>query len=228
MNIAICDDEKGIAELFSAKVTAVEPDSEIAIFTSGEDLIESEFECDVVFLDIEMKPMNGFQTAEILKEKYPRCILSFITTHSELAVEGYDYQPFRYILKTAPEPVIKRKIRETLNEYYYRNKSLHIAYKGKHSVVLVGDIIYIEIEGHCTKLVLKNGVVSWNKPLNDIEVELKKYGVIRCHKSFMVSLAQVKEVNQNWIKLKRGINVPIGRTHKNSFIKEYNNYILVN
>lgn len=228
MNIAICDDEKGIAELFSAKVTAVEPDSEIAIFTSGEDLIESEFECDVVFLDIEMKPMNGFQTAEILKEKYPRCILSFITTHSELAVEGYDYQPFRYILKTAPEPVIKRKIRETLNEYYYRNKSLQIAYKGKHSVVLVGDIIYIEIEGHCTKLVLKNGVVSWNKTLNDIEVELKKYGVIRCHKSFMVSLAQIKEVNQNWIKLKRGINVPIGRTHKDSFIKEYNNYILVN
>ena len=127
MRIAICDDEKTIAELFSQRVRIEEPASEISIYTSGIDLIQSGLVYDVVFLDIEMDTMDGFRVAEILNEKQPQCVFSFITTHTELAVEGYDYQPFRYILKTAPEPVIKRKINETLHEYYCRNKVLKFA-----------------------------------------------------------------------------------------------------
>lgn len=227
MNIAICDDEKRIAELFSEKVTAEEPESNISIFTSGVDLIESQIRYDVVFLDIEMKPMTGFQVAEILKEKYPKCVLSFITTHSELAVDGYDYQPVRYILKNAPEPVIKRKIKETLHEYYYRNKILQITYKGRHSTVLVGDILYIEIMGHCTQLILKKGKVLWNKSLDGVGVELKQYGLIRCHRSFMVALSQIKEISRKCIILKNGMTVPLGRKYRKDFIEEYNQYILV-
>lgn len=174
MKIAICDDEKLIAEMFRQKVLAETAESEISIFTTGIDLIESEFKYDIVFLDIEMTPMTGFQVAEILKKKYPQCIFSFITTHTELAVDGYDYQPFRYILKTAPEPVIKRKIKETLHEYYCRNKILRITYKGSQSNILADDIYYIEIMGHCTKLVLKNSEVLWNKTLDEIEIELRQ------------------------------------------------------
>ena len=226
MNIAICDDEKRIAELFSEKVTAEEPKSKISIFTSGDDLIESEIGYDVVFLDIEMKLMTGFQAAEILKEKYPKCIFSFITTHSELAVDGYDYQPFRYILKTAPEPVIKRKIKETLREYYYKNKFLRVTYKGKRSNVLVSDILYIEIVGHCTKLILSNSEVLWNKSMKEIESELKRYDLIRCHRSFMVALSRVKEISQKCIMLKNGMTVPLGRKYRKDFIEEYNNTLL--
>lgn len=227
MKIAICDDEKMIAEMFCRKVLEEESESEISVFTEGKDLIQSGTVYDVAFLDIEMEEMNGFRVAELLKEKQPQCIYSFITTHAELAIDGYDYQPFRYILKTAPEAVIKRKIKETLYEYYCRNKILWITYKGNHSNVLVGDIFYIEIMGHCTKLILENSEVLWNKPLDKIEMELKEHGFIRCHRSFMVALSRIDGINKQHIKMKNGKFIPIGRKYRKYFFEEYNNFILV-
>lgn len=226
MKIAICDDDKMIAETFSQRVHAEEPESEMSIFTSGIDLIQSGIEYDVVFLDIEMEAMDGFRVAELLNEKQPQCIFSFITTHAELAVDGYDYQPFRYILKTAPEPVIKRKIKETLHEYYCRNKTLRIAYKGNYCTVLLSDVFYVEITGHCMKIKLENDEILWNKSLYEIESELKEYGFIRCHRSFMVAMSHIKEITSQGIRMKNGHLVPIGRKYRKYFFEEYNNFIL--
>lgn len=227
MNIAICDDEKKMAELFSTKVMAENSGSNISIFTSGVDLIKSNMSFDVVFLDIEMETMDGFQVAKILNKNQPQCIFSFITTHAELAVDGYDYQPFRYILKTAPEPVIKRKIKETLNEYYRRNKTLKIAYKGNYCTVKVSDIFYIEITGHCMKLVLEKSEVLWSRRLNETEAELKSCGLVRCHRSFMVALPHISELTQYGVKLKNGASVPVGRKYKKYFTEAYNNFMLM-
>ena len=228
MRVAICDDEKKIAELFSLKVRAEETESEISIYTSGIDLIQSGIEYDVVFLDIEMKTMDGFRVAEILHKRQSQCVFSFITIHAELAVDGYDYQPFRYILKTAPEPVIKRKISETLHEYYRRNKTLKTAYKGNYYTVLVNDIFYIEIKGHCMNIILENEAILWNKPLNEVEKELKNYDLVRCHRSFIVALSQIKEFSMKSIKLQSGHDIPIGRAYRKYFLESYQNFILTN
>lgn len=227
MKIAICDDEKMIAEMFSQKVLAEEPESEILIFTSGNDLIQSNTVYDAAFLDIEMEEMDGFRVAELLKEKQPQCIFSFITTHAELAVDGYDYQPFRYILKTAPEVVIKRKIKETLHEVYKRNRTLRIVYKGNYCNIVVNDIFYIEIAGHCMKIVLEDTEILCNKSLDKAESEMKNYGLVRCHRSFMVALSWIKEITSQGIKIKNGHLVPIGRKYRKSFFEEYNNFILL-
>lgn len=228
MRVAICDDEKEIAELFSQKVRIEEAESEISIYTSGIDLIQSGIAYDVVFLDIEMKTMDGFHVAEILNKRQPQCVFSFITTHAELAVDGYDYRPFRYILKAAPEPVIKRKIKETLHEYYCKNKALKTVYKGNYHTVLVNDIFYIEIKGHCMNIILENDEILWNRPLNEVEKELKNYGLVRCHRSFIVALSQIKEVSMKSIKLQGGHDIPIGRAYRKYFLESYQNYIFAN
>ena len=227
MKIAICDDEKILAELFRQKILAEESESEIFVFTRGDDLIQSATIFDAAFLDIEMEEMDGFRVAELLKVKQPQCVFSFITTHVELAVDGYDYQPFRYILKTAPEVVIKRKIRETLNEAYNKNKVLQISYKGNYHNVLVGDIFYIEIVGHCMKIALENTEIYWNKQLVEIEKEMNKYRLVRCHRSFMVAKSKIKEIISNAIRMKNGYTVPIGRKYKKQFFEEYNKFIFI-
>ena len=226
MRIAICDDNREIAEWFCEKIQSAASEANISIFTNGNDLIKSEYPYDIAFLDIEMEGLNGFSVAKILKENHPKCIFSFITTHAELAIDGYDYQPFRYILKTAPEPVIKRKIQETLQEYSKQSKCLNVAYKGIQRAVLISDIYLIEIKGHCMNIILDNDEILWNKPLNDIEKELKQYGLIRCHRSFIVALSHIKELSSKEIKMKNGSYIPIGRMYKDTFLKEYNKFII--
>lgn len=228
MKIAICDDERQTAKLFSQKVQMEETGSKISIFSSGNDLIESRVKFDVVFLDIEMEAMNGFQVARILNEIQPQCVFSFITTHSELAVDGYDYQPFRYILKTAPDKVVQRKIKETVQEYYRKNRTLKISYKGKHSIVLVDDIIWIEIQGHCMKIVLVNGEeLLWNKTLNEAEKELEKYDFVRCHRSFMVAMRHIKEFNTKRVIMKDGNGIAVGRAYRTHLLEKYQKFLLV-
>lgn len=228
MKIAVCDDEKVIAEQFCEKVLAQAPDSEISVFTNGDDLIRSGEVYDAAFLDIEMEGLNGFQTAKTLSVRQPQCVFSFITTHAELAVDGYDYQPFRYILKTAPESVINRKIKETLNEALKKNKYLLVSYKRKSSSILIDSIFYIEIEGHCMKIVLKDKDILCGKTLEKLENDIKNYGLVRCHRSFMVSLSKIKEITSQDIIMENECVVPIGRKYKKHFLEEYNNFIMAN
>ena len=60
MQIAICDDEKSIGLL---------PDAVIEKYLSGDELIASGCEPDILFLDIQMPGMDGMETARILRQK---------------------------------------------------------------------------------------------------------------------------------------------------------------
>ena len=77
-------------------------------------------------------------------------------------------------------------------------------------------------------IMLENEEVLWNKPLNEVENELKNYGLVRCHRSFIVALSQIKELTLNSVKMKNGYDVPIGRTYKKYFLESYQNFILTN
>ena len=214
MNIAVCDDNMTSAQMVSDIIKRIEPDNEVYIFTKGEELLNSETEWDIAFLDIEMEEMNGFQIATVLRKKHKKCIFSFITTHGELAVDGYDYQPFRYILKSAPETVIERKIRDTLVEYQFHNKKLQISYKGQHRQIRVDKISHIEIMGHCLKIRYGDELILWNKSLKELEKELEKYGFIRCHRSFLISLDHIKMFGTKIIEMDNGEKISVGRLYQ--------------
>ncbi len=228
MKIAICDDEKVFVDKLREKIEMAEKDCNISFFTDSVAFADSDELWDIVFLDIEMDGMNGFQIAELLSKRQPTCTLAFVTSHHELAVDGYDYQPFRYILKSLPEPVFERKIQETIQEYYRRNKAIKISYKGTHKKISISDIQWIEIDGHCLKIMLDGEVVLWYKSLGEMEQEFQKYGIIRCHRSFMVSLAQVKQLEQKRLILKNNVIIPIGRTYKAHVEEKYMKTIAYN
>lgn len=224
MKIAICDDNKRMAEIFRQKVRNIVPEAEIFVFDDGHELIQTDEVWDVAFLDIEMKDLNGFQVAEVLNEKQPNCIFSFITTHSELAVDGYDYRPFRYILKDAPELVIERKINETVNEYHRKNRILRVSYKGAYREIFVNDIKWLEITGHCMKIILDDDIALWSRSLSEMEEELECYGLIRCHRSYIVPLKDIKELKRQGVVLKCGETISLGRAYREKVSKKYEKF----
>lgn len=221
MLAAVCDDNKDMAQELCKKIKEIDPEIETFIFTNGNELLRSDKVWDIVFLDLEMGDMHGFCVAEELNKQCPDCVLAFVTTHMELAVDGYDYSPFRYILKTAPEPVIKRKIFETVSESYRINRVLSFSYKGKHNTVKINDIQWIETIGHGTKIVLADYEVECGKTLNEIEKELQGFGFVRCHRSYIVAVKNVKiQVGQD-IHMKNDSIVPLGRQYRKEFKKQY-------
>ena len=65
MQIAICDDEKSIGLILEEKIKKLLPDAVIEKYLSGDELIASGCEPDILFLDIQMPGMDGMETARI-------------------------------------------------------------------------------------------------------------------------------------------------------------------
>ena len=103
MQIAICDDEKSIGLILEEKIKKLLPDAVIDKYLSGDELIASGCEPDILFLDIQMPGMSGIELAEtIVRRGYP-CKIVFLTgyddfsyIHSAFQVNAVDYllKPF--------------------------------------------------------------------------------------------------------------------------------------
>ena len=73
MQIAVCDDEKEIRDMFAEKIGKLYPKADLSLYRSGEELLSSAKEPDIVLLDIQMPGRNGMETAKELKGDHYLC-----------------------------------------------------------------------------------------------------------------------------------------------------------
>lgn len=107
INIAVCDDEKYIAEkikkmiedFFKKKNT----DISIAVYFAGEELLKRHERTDIIFLDIGMREMDGIETAKRLRAKGFQGFLVFITVLKEMVFQSFEAEPFDYLVKPVRE-----------------------------------------------------------------------------------------------------------------------------
>lgn len=97
LKVAICDDEKYICliteKLLMKYVENTSREITYHIYLSGEELLSSEENYDIVLLDIELKNENGFEIAALLRER-SRAKIIFITSYIEEMPNGYKVREF--------------------------------------------------------------------------------------------------------------------------------------
>ena len=79
---------------------------------------------DVFFLDVEMPKVDGFQLADKIRNKLPAAIIVFLTSHSELAPDGYKFRALRYVSKL----VLSQKLPEALEAVQKEFSALESGY----------------------------------------------------------------------------------------------------
>ena len=68
MRIAVCDDDRTTREQITSFIKVQEPNAEIITFKAGEDLIQSDLDFEIFFLDIEMNELSGIDVARYIRE----------------------------------------------------------------------------------------------------------------------------------------------------------------
>jgi two-component system response regulator LytT len=192
----------------------------------------SELKPDLVFLDIELAGENGLSLAKQLEAMELAPAIVFATAYDEHALQAFQLNAVDYILK----PFDEKRIQKTLNKIRRiqcigakkhaastatltdQNGKIAIPVDEKIILLTYPEIVYVESsEGKCTvKTVMQTFKVS--EPLVVLEQKLKPAPFIRVHRSFIVNVDHIIEI-EPWFNstynllMKDGSKVPVSRKY---------------
>ena len=216
MRIAVCDDEELFRIEFKTILDKVLVNSEYDIdtFPGGSSLYEAFLKnpFDLVFLDIEMPGIDGITLAKRLRAVSENVQIVFLTSHIEYALEGYEVNALRYLVK----PVDMNKLSEVLKyiqDKKNNSRQIMIKQEGEDIVIDISDVIYIESLDKNVRIVTSKSEYITRYNISDYEEELKNSGFLRIHRGYLISLSKVKKIVKNDVVMDGDISLPVSRSN---------------
>ncbi len=177
---------------------------------------------DVIFLDINMPKLKGFDFLRTI-DNPPQIIVT--SAYQEYALEGFELNICDYLLKPfgferflkavnkAVDTISQKKEAPVVVSQTPESDSLFIKGEKKYHHVKLNEISYIEAYGNYSIIHLANTRIITPEKISDLETMLAAENFIRIHKSFIVSVAGIKEIEGNQVKLANK-TLPVGRVYK--------------
>lgn len=209
---------------------------------------EESFE--MIFLDIQMPGLNGMETARRIRETDSCVKLVFTTGITDYLQEGYEVEAVRYLLK----PITREKVWQCLDKLLQEPvRAPLLVFQSMEGVVKIpeGDIEYLEARGHYTICHLRpagrcmaersQGGTEYRQeaagqnqePTEEIQLresfnvlceKLSRRPFVRCHRSYLCSIAQIYRVERTEILLESGRSIPLSRRMYESVTKAFISY----
>lgn len=185
---------------------------------------------EVVFLDINMPVLDGFDFLEEYDDK--KFMVVFVSAHEEYGIKALKAGADDYLLKPINIKELKQTIKKLLiiKEKKVTVKSEDevdkIMLPAAHGfdVLLIDNIIRLEAEGCYTRVVLKEGKnVIVSRTLKDFEDTVPKEKFLRVHKSHLINLKHIKDYSRlsgNFVTMTDGSKVEISRRKVSEFIQK--------
>ncbi len=202
--IAICDDEQYMLEALKKLVNGffVKNNTDIVImpFASGEQLLQYENRIDILFLDIQMKNMDGMETAKKLRQSDFKGFLIFVTILKEWVFQAFEVQAFDYLLKPIEEESFTKtmyRLLDCMRNAKDHNLLIRTGYESR--LVPVDDIVFCEVMDRKIYLHLTTSeVIDLYEKIENLEQRLNKC-FYRCHRSFLIHLKYVRSYSTDLI-----------------------------
>ena len=177
---------------------------------------------DAIFCDINMPDLNGM---DFIKTLTAPPLVVFTTAYAEYAVEGFKVNAVDYLLKPFGLQDFQRAANRLAERLELRSESSQleddtIFLKTEYRIVKVSisDIRYVEAMSEYLKVYLE----SEPKPIitllsmKKMEERLPSY-FMRIHRSYIINLTKIQEVNKNRVIMDSDTYLPIGDMYKDSF-----------
>lgn len=226
--IAICDDEQIFIDDVITKLKGQSEQCEISEYTSGEELLNSPLDFNIIFLDIEMMGIDGINTAFSLRERKYDGIIIFLTSHTEFMPDAFKVKAFRFLDKPLDDEKFAEAFTEAKKELLNTEHILLSDRSGKKVYLKLTDIIYLEAYGDGTYIYGKSGsVYDTDKPLKYWKEKIGTEHFYQIHKSFIVSYLYVSTILKNDKVIMKGIKQPLDISRRNVvlFRNGFFNYI---
>jgi len=246
LRVVIADDEPLVRSGMRALLEA-EPD--VAIVGEARNGVEAlasirDAQPDVVFLDVQMPGMDGFDVVAAL-DPAARPWIVFVTAYDEYAIRAFDVHALDYVLKPFDDerfrlalsrararhadasgarrgdPRIEALLAELRPPKRYADRLL-LKHDGSVVVVLAADIDWIEAADNYVKVHARSGRYMVRESIKSMEAKLDPAQFARAHRSAIVNLARVRALDpvaagEYTITLTTGTRLTLSRGFRDSF-----------
>ncbi len=230
MRFAVCDDETEICKDISEKITAIYPEAIVTEFSSGEELINTKEDFDIIFLDIEMHGIDGMQVAHQLREEGCPSVIIFVTAYENRVFEAFDVGAFHFLVKPVSEErfseVIKKAVENCSQSDLYAEteKSIIVKTGGISTKLSLKEIMYAEAFDHILILHTLNGKLEYRERLNKFEKQTDRT-FFRTHRSYLINLRYLEKYSSCEVIMDNGDRVLLSKKRYAELVKAYMNYI---
>ncbi|MGL5112425.1 MAG: LytR/AlgR family response regulator transcription factor [Flavobacterium sp.] len=177
---------------------------------------------DLIFLDIEMPVISGFDFLDGLKTK-PQII--FVTSKAEYAMRAFDYDATDYLQKPIALERFNASVKRAIDMHLLKSENKeddgdHIFIKSnlKKLKIFVSKIKWIEAYGDYVRVVTEEDSNLVLSTMKAFENDLSKEKFVRVHKSFIVNIDKIDRFNSKFAEI--GVNkIPLSRNKKEDLIK---------
>ena len=177
---------------------------------------------DLIFLDVEMPVISGFDFLDGLKTK-PQIV--FITSKAEYAMKAFDYDATDYLQKPIAIDRFNASVKRVMDLYMLKKENKedegeHIFIKSnlKKLKIFTSKIKWIEAFGDYVRVVTEEDSNLVLSTMKSFENNLSKEKFVRVHKSYIINIDKVERYNSKFAEIGSS-KIPLSRHKKEDLIK---------
>lgn len=225
--IGICDDERythiEVSKILDAHAEEKGISISIVDYYSAAELLKGDEKLDVLILDIDMPDMDGIEAGHELRRRNIDYKIIMLTGHLDRFKEAFEIEAFRFAVKPIKKDELVRDVEEALFRCALLNKIK--VYKDKILYEIAQkDVLYVEANQSSTLIFTANSEYRSENALSDWEMILDAKTFIRCHKSFIVNMSVIEEIQDRVIRITNGYKVPVSRRYRKQLMMSYVEY----
>lgn len=202
IKIAVVDDDEMFLnqmEIYAAQYARERKRQiEIARYLEGSQLLADYHPFDIIFLDIQMKEIDGIETAHHIRKIDQNVLLLFITNMAQYAINGYEVDALDYILKPVNYYIFSVRMDRAISRLKkHRSRELILPLSNGVCRLQTEDIYYVEIQNRTLCYHTRKGEFMVHGTISAVERELAEYHFVRCNHWYLVNLKHVTQVEGN-------------------------------
>jgi len=234
IKVILIDDEPLACEIIKKYLSHFDDIELVQVCSDGFEGVKAiqQHQPDLIFLDIQMPKINGFEMLELLDTK-PSVI--FITAYDSYAIKAFEANAVDYLLKPVPEerfreavlkwkskltPTAPQQMDSVLNTMAaapVQQNRVVVKTGSKVKIIPVHDIQFIEADDDFVKITISEGAFLKNKTMSFYEQTLDPQQFVRVHRSYIIQINQITKIEpyqkeSHLAVLRDGKKIPVSKT----------------
>ena len=229
MRIAIVEDDANVQQQLTAYIGKFYEEDltrfKLSVFSDGDEILEDfRADYDLILLDIQMKHLNGLETAEKIRQLDRDVYLVFVTNLANYAIKGYSVQAFDFILKPVNYMML-RQLLQRIDKLVSARQQRYLTLPTDLGLtrIDINCVYYVETEGHFLIIKTDQGEYRMRDTMKNMELLLEKYGFFRCNNCYLVNLQHVERVDSRALFI-GGEELAISRPRYKAFMETLTKY----